>query len=63
MTGILWVSLLALCQAGLWMKRNAEGAEEDAEKSGKRFFTAKEDKFLRTRTKDVLDLPRRREGR
>jgi hypothetical protein len=32
------------------MKRNAEcseGAEEDAEEGGKRFFTAKEDKFLR----------------
>jgi hypothetical protein len=44
------------------MKRNA-GGSEGAEEVGKRFFTAKEDKFLRTRTKDVLDLPQRREGR
>jgi hypothetical protein len=41
----------------------AEVAEEDAEEVGKRIFTSKVDKFLRTRTKDVLDLPRRREGR
>jgi hypothetical protein len=42
---------------------DAEVAEGDAEGVGKRFFTSKKDKFLRTRTKDVLDLPQRREGR